>query len=268
VRPNTALRKLRAGQPAVGTWLSCGDSLTAELMAHVGFDWLVINMEHEAIDIRTMQAMLQAISTTDTIPMVRVVWNDVLAVKRPLDCGAYGVVIPMVNTRDEAIRAVQYCKYPPIGVRGYGGTRLSVCCGPEYFKCANEEIAVIVQLETAEALQNADDILSVKGIDAFFIGPNDLAASMGLPTSLDNRHPQFVEALKTLLAAGKRQGVPAGIHCGSPEAVNEVIDWGFQFVAMSSELGFMAQAARHSWAKVTVAENRRAVKEAAERDTY
>ncbi len=252
MRPNTVLRKLRAGEPSVGTWLSCGDSLSAELMAHVGFDWLVINTEHEAIDVKTMQTMLQAISTTETIPMVRVVWNDILSIKQPLDCGAYGVVIPMVNTRKEALQAVQCCRYPPQGIRGFGGTRRTLYGGKDYTAHANEEIAVIIQLESATALENADAILSVEGIDAFFIGPNDLAISMGLPTGLDNRHPEFMKAIDHLLAMGKKHRVPGGIHAGGPEAVNEMVDRGFQLVAMNGDTGFMMQAARENWGKVKV----------------
>jgi 4-hydroxy-2-oxoheptanedioate aldolase len=267
MRPNTVLRKLRAGEPSVGTWLSCGDSLTAELMAHVGFDWLVINTEHEAIDVKTMQTMLQAIATTETIPLVRVVWNDVLSIKQPLDCGAYGLVIPMVNTREEAIRAVQCCRYPPQGIRGLGGMRRTLYGGADYAAHANEEIAVIVQIESARALANAEAILSVAGIDAFFIGPNDLAASMGLPTGLDNRHPEFLQAIDHLLALGKKHGVPAGIHTGSPEAANEMIARGFQFLAMNSDMGFMVQAARADWARVEVNERDRG-EEAARSDTY
>jgi 4-hydroxy-2-oxoheptanedioate aldolase len=268
MRSNTVLRKLRAGEPSVGTWLSCSDSLAAELMAHVGFDWLVINMEHEAIDVRTMQMMLQAISTTDTIPMVRPVWNDILAIKQPLDCGAYGVVIPMVNSREDAIRAVQVCRYPPQGIRGIGGARRSLYGGPDYVAHANEEIAVIVQIETTQALANADEIMSVEGIDAFFIGPNDLAKSMGLSIGLDNRHPDFMRAVKHLLEVGKRHGVPGGIHAGTPSAVNEMLDLGFQFVAMDGDIAFMMQAARQSWSQVKVAAGREEAARAAKRDTY
>jgi 4-hydroxy-2-oxoheptanedioate aldolase len=250
MRTNRVKAKLKAGEPSVGSWLGCGNSLSAELMAHIGFDWLVVNTEHEAIDVKTMQSMLQAISTTDTVPMVRVVWNDIMEIKRPLDCGAYGVVIPMVNSREEAVKAVQCCKYPPMGIRGIGGARRALYGGPDYFEHANEEIAVIVQIETAEAFRNADEILSVEGIDAFFIGPNDLSASMGIPPSLDSRHPRFVEAARSLVKAGKQHGVAAGIHCGTPEAVNEAIAWGFQFIALSSDMGLMVEAARDGWAKV------------------
>ena len=126
MRPNKVLQKLRAGVPSVGSFLSCGNSLSAELMAHVGFDWLVVNTEHEAIDINTLQGMLQAISSTETTPFVRVVLNDLLAIKRVLDIGAYGLVIPMVNTREEAIQAVQYCRYPTVGIRGVGGMLLAL----------------------------------------------------------------------------------------------------------------------------------------------
>ena len=262
MRPNTVQRKLRAGQPSVGAWLSCGDSLAAELMAHVGFDWLVINTEHEALDVRTLQTMLQAISTTDTIPMVRVVWTDILAIKQPLDCGAYGVVIPMINTREEAIRAVKYCKYPPQGIRGIGGARRALYGGADYVACANEEIAVIVQLETAKAVDSAEEILSVEGIDAFFIGPSDLAASMGLPDRQDNPHPELLKAYDHLLAVGAKHKVPGGIHAYSPKSVDDMVDKGFRFVALSSDLGLMIRAARQDWAEIEAGRTGVAVHEA------
>jgi len=250
MRPNKVKAKLRAGEVSVGSWLASGSPLIAEIMAHVGFDWLVVDTEHGAIGIETAQSMLQAISTTETVPLVRVAWNDVALIKRALDIGAYGVVVPMVSTREEALNAVRFSKYPPEGVRGIGGVRRLLYGGPDYLSHANEEILVIVQIETAEAVENAEEILSVEGIDAFFIGPNDLSASLGLVPRLDNRDPEFVEVVRRVLAAGKRHGVAGGIHCGTPEAVEECMDWGFQFIALASDLSFLDQAARASWEAV------------------
>ncbi len=251
MRPNTMLAKLRAGQPSVGTWLNSPSSLSAEIMAHAGFDWLVINSEHSAINFESMQSILQAVATTSVIPMVRVIWNDISWIKVPLDIGAYGVVIPMVSTREDAVRAVQACRYPPAGIRGLGGERRTLYGGKDYVQRANDEIAVIVQIETAQALKNADEILSVPGIDAFFVGPNDLSASMGMAPSLDNREPAFIEALQRLVALGKKHGVAPGIHCGSPEALNERLAWGFQFLALGADLSYMTEGVRAALPRIT-----------------
>lgn len=159
MRPNRVKARLRAGEVSVGSWLTSGSPLIAEVMAHVGFDWLVVDTEHGAIGIETAQSMLQAISTTETVPLVRVAWNDVALIKRALDIGAYGVVVPMVSTREDAVNAVRFSKYPPEGIRGIGGVRRLLYGGPDYLSHANEEILVVVQIETAEAVRNAEEIL-------------------------------------------------------------------------------------------------------------
>jgi 4-hydroxy-2-oxoheptanedioate aldolase len=213
-------------------------------MAHMGFDWLVVDTEHAAIGIETAERMLQAISTTEVVPIVRVAWNDIAMIKWALDSGAYGVVVPFVSTREEAERTVSYCKYPPQGIRGVGGVRRGLYGGDSYFEQANDEILVIVQTETVEAVQNIDEILAVPGIDVFFVGPNDLSVSLGQPPSADNRDPEFVAVLQELLEAGRRHGVAGGIWCGSPEVARERIEMGFRFVDISSDLRFMARGAK------------------------
>ncbi|MBI4299763.1 MAG: hypothetical protein HY677_01405 [Chloroflexi bacterium] len=253
MRKNTVKEKWRRGEPTVGTWLNLGSPLSAEMLAHAGFDWLTVDQEHYAIDLGMLQSIFQAISTTDTIPMVRLAWNDPILIKRSLDAGAYGLVVPMINSREDAIRAVQASRYPPQGFRSMGGGRKALYAGADYPEHANEEIAVIVQIEHIDAVRNVDDILTVEGVDAFFIGPNDLAASMGLPIGLDNPHPDHMAAVAKVLEAGKRHGVPAGIHTGSGQEVLRRIEEGFQFIAISGDSGFMTRAAQDALAVVAKA---------------
>lgn len=266
MRPNKVKRRWQEGQPSVGSWLSLGNPLAAELLAHVGFDWLVVDLEHNAIDLADLQSIFQAIATTDTVPMVRVPGNDPQIIKRVLDIGAYGVVIPNVKSGAEAEQAVAACRYPPQGFRGVGTLRGRLYGGPDYLERANEEIAVIVMIEHIEAVRRAEEILGTPGVDAAFIGPNDLAASMGLPLGLDNPHPEHQAAVAAVLAAGQKLGVPVGIHCGSVEAVNQRIAEGFLWLALSSDAGFLMEAAlgafrKLDWAPVSGASPPQAVTE-------
>jgi len=250
VKKNRVKELWHEGKAAVGTWLALGSPLVAEVIAHIGFDWVLIDTEHGTIDIETTQSIIQAMSATATVPIVRVAWNDPALIKRALDAGAYGLLIPMVNTREEATRAVQASRYPPVGIRSYGGPRVRLYGGVDYFEHANEEIAVIVQIEHIDAVSHIDEILSVEGIDAWFIGPQDLAASMGVKLGLDNPDPRHVEVVNKVLAAGKKHHIPGGILVGSPEAVNQRIAQGFQFIAISSDEGFLRSAASVAFNKI------------------
>ena len=251
MKKNRVKELWREGKAAIGTWLVLGSPITAEIIAHMGFDWVVIDTEHGSIDIGTTQSIIQAVLTTDTVPIVRVPWNDPMLIKRALDAGAYGLVIPMVNSREEAIRAVKAARYPPVGIRSYGGPRARLYGGVDYFEHANEEIAVIVQIEHIDAVNRVDEILSVEGVDTFFIGPSDLAISMGLKPGLDQTDSKHVAAVSKVLAAGKKHHVPGGIQVGSPEAVNERIVQGFQFIALSSDEGFLRSMASAALNKVS-----------------
>jgi len=253
VKINTVKEKLAAGQPAVGTWLGLASPIAAEHMAHLGWDWLVVDTEHSPVGFETTVQCFQAIATTDTIPMARVAWNDPTLIKRLLDAGALGLVVPMVNTREEAEKAVAAMKYPPDGFRSLGGGRC-LFYGEDYFSWANDQVACIVQIEHIQAVRNAEEILSVKGVDACFIGPNDLAGSMGIKPDLGAGDPRHEEAIQEVLRAAKKVGTPAGIHVPSAEHVSKRIAQGFQFIALTNDAGFMkagakqAQAAIKGWA--------------------
>jgi len=251
LKKNRVKELWREDKAAVGTWLSLGSPIVAEIIANMDFDWVVIDTEHASIDIGTTQSIIQAMLATNTVPIVRVPWNDPALIKRALDAGAYGLVIPMVNSKEEAIRAVQASRYPPVGIRSYGGPRARLYGGTEYFEHANEEIAIIIQIEHIDAVSHIDEILSVEGIDAFFIGPADLAASMGLQVGLDNNDPRHIEAVNTVLASGKAHHIPGGILVGSPEAANQRIAQGFLFIGVSSDEGFLRSATSATLSKIT-----------------
>ena len=180
MRENHVLKKWRNDEGTVGAWISIDSSYATEHMAHVGFDWMCIDMQHGLIDYNDAKQMLVAISTTDTVPIVRVPWNEPYEIMKALDAGAYGVIVPLVNNREEVERAVAACRYPPDGMRSYGPARASLYAGRGYAAEANSNIACIVMIETAEALENLDEIMSTPGVDAVYIGPNDLAYALGL----------------------------------------------------------------------------------------
>lgn len=244
MRTNHAKARLRAGEPSIGTWLSLPSPEAAEQAARIGFDWLVVDSEHNAVDIRTLSLMFAAMSSSQTAPMVRIPWNSPENFKRALDAGAWGIVVPMVNSREEAERAVEATRYPPDGSRSVGGGRHAISFGggaEEYFRAANDEILLVLQIEHIKGVEAADEILSVPGVDACFIGPNDMAASMGigLGVPLESEHPQLVEAIERVRTTCNANGVAPGIHCSHGEAVAMRIAQGFQFCAMASEMRYM-----------------------------
>ena len=215
---------------ALGGWLGIPSSSSAELMAHAGFDWLCIDMQHGSIDYQVALTMLQAISTTDTVPIVRVPWNEPGIIMKSLDAGAYGVIIPMVNTRAEAEAAVAACRYAPAGVRSYGPARAVLYAGLDYFPNANAAVLCIPMIETKEALANLDDIVGTPGVDAVFIGPSDLSVSLGLPPGYDNDAPSFVDGVAAVVAACKKHNVIPGVFAGTAAVARKRIQQGFRLV--------------------------------------
>src|SRR5581483_2127590 len=257
MRANHARRRLAAGEPSVGTWLALPTPEGAEYVSALGFDWLVVDTEHNPIDIRTLAQMFMAMANSSATPMVRIPWNSPENFKRVLDAGAWGVVVPMVNSRAEAEQAAAAMRYPPLGTRSVGGGRHArgfETTADQYFRQANEELLLVVQIEHIQGVEHADEILSVPGVDACFIGPNDLAASMGIGIGvpLESDHPRLVEAVDHVRATCVKHGVAPGIHCSNAEGVNRRIKEGFLFCAMASELRYMlaglrADAARLDW---------------------
>jgi 4-hydroxy-2-oxoheptanedioate aldolase len=251
MRKNPVKQKLLEGKPSIGSWMNFNSPIVAERMAHVGFDWLVVDCEHSPIDMETLQNCFVAISTTDTVPMARIAWNDPVIIKRTLDMGAYGIVVPMVNSAEEAELAVASCKYPPEGRRSSGFGRAELYAGRDYKAHANEEIVVVIQIEHIDAVNNIEEIFSVKGIDAYFIGPGDLALSMGVPVVFgDNPDPGFQEAVGKIVEAGKKFGIPSGFHVASADGVNEKISQGYKFIALGTDGFFLSKTAGMELGKV------------------
>jgi len=244
MRANHVKRRLAAGEPSIGTWLGLPSPETAEFVSGLGFDWLVVDMEHNPIDIRTLSLMFTAMAHGQAAPMVRIPWNTPEHFKRVLDAGAWGVVVPMVNTQAEAELAAAAMRYPLLGTRSVGGRRHGTSFNaPEvhYFGHANDELLLVVQIEHISGVENADAILSVPGIDACFIGPNDLAASMGIGVKvpLESDHPELQAAIAAIGDACRRHGVAPGIHCSDASGVRRRIAEGFQFCALASEVYYM-----------------------------
>jgi 4-hydroxy-2-oxoheptanedioate aldolase len=219
-------------------------------MAHQGFDSLTIDMQHGVIDYQTAVTLLQAISTTPTIPLARVPWNDPAHLMKILDAGVYGVICPMISTREQAEALVQACKYPPRGFRSWGPVRASIYAGSDYGDQANSEIVVMPMIETAEALKNLDDILSVPGVDAIYVGPSDLSLALGYKPRLDQTDAAVVEAQKKIVAACKKHGVVAGIHNNTAAYALQMIEQGYQFVTLASDSRFLAARAAEEVAVV------------------
>jgi 4-hydroxy-2-oxoheptanedioate aldolase len=240
----------KTGKAAVNAWLMLPDSFSAETMAHQGWDSLTIDLQHGLIDYQAMISILQAISTTNTVPVVRVPWLEPGILMKALDAGAYGVICPMVSTRDEAQRLVSYTHYPPRGARSFGPVRAALYGGGDYAQHANDTILAFAMIETAQALDNLDEILSVEGLDAIYIGPSDLSLALGCPPDFDDPDAKVAQAIDHVLERARAHGVVAGIHNGTPEAALKRIAKGFQFVTVSTDVRLLATGAQQALARM------------------
>ena len=243
MRENTLRSMWARGDAVVNGWLAIPSAFSAEVMAHQGFDSLTVDMQHGVVDYQVAVTMLQAVSTTPTVPLARVPWNDPGRLMKILDAGVYGVICPMISTPEQAEALVQACKYPPRGYRSWGPVRASLYAGADYGDHANEDLVVMPMIETAEALRNLDDILSVPGVDAVYVGPSDLSLALGCKPRLDQTDPPVVEAQQRILEACKRHGVVAGIHTASSAYALKMIAAGYRFVTLASDGRFLAAKA-------------------------
>ncbi|HMO56386.1 MAG TPA: aldolase/citrate lyase family protein [Roseiflexaceae bacterium] len=243
---NPVTDKLRSGQPSVGSWLTLCSPAAAETMAHVGWDWLVVDVEHSPVGFETMVNCFRAAQLGGAVPMARVPWNDTIWIQRTLDAGAFGLVVPMVNSADDAAQVVANMKYATRGQRSSGGVRLAPYIDGDYRRWADEHLAVIVMIETIQAVNNAEAILAVDGVVGCFIGPNDLALSMGLTLSDTGPGTAHEDAMLEVLRAAQKVGKAAGKHCFSAAEVTMRIAQGFQFLALASDGVFMSAAAKQA----------------------
>ncbi len=250
MRPNKLRETWAAGQAVVNGWLAIPSSFSAETMAHQGWDSLTIDLQHGLIDYQAMVGMLQAISTTPTVPVVRVPWLEPGILMKTLDAGAYGVICPMVNTREDAQKLVAYTHYAPRGTRSFGPVRALLYGGADYPQHANDTIVTFAMIETAQALDNLDAILSVEGLDAIYVGPSDLSLALGCKPAFDEVEPKVAQAIDHILERATAHGIVAGIHNGSPEFALERVKKGFRFVTVSSDARLIAAGSQQVLAKM------------------
>jgi 4-hydroxy-2-oxoheptanedioate aldolase len=243
MRENPVKHRLREGKASVGTWLSLGSVTAAELLVPSGFDWLTVDMEHSPLSWETVAQMVGIIAHRGGVPLVRVPLNTIENIKRALDLGAFGIVVPMVNSVAEAEAAVRAAKYPPAGVRSVGGILRAMRFETDaatYRAGADEEVLVVIQAEHRLHLERAAKIAAVPGIDAVFIGPQDMGACLGLHPESTEMEPHFW----TVLAACRAAGVAAGIHTPNAEAARRRVAQGFRFVAAGSDAAMLDRLAR------------------------
>jgi 4-hydroxy-2-oxoheptanedioate aldolase len=227
---------------ALGAWLTIPSGFSAEIMAHAGFDWVCVDTQHGVIDYQQMVGMLQAVSATPVTPLVRVPWNEPGIIGKSLDAGARGIIIPMVNSKAEAERAVWSCRYAPAGGRSYGPLRANLHIGFDYYDHANADVLCIVMIETRDAVGRIDEILSVPGIDAVYVGPADLSITLGLPPAPDHDEPVFADAIDRILEGCRTHGIVPGI-AGNQKTAPKRIEQGFKLVEAASDAGLLGVGA-------------------------
>jgi len=239
--------KLKNREVTVGSWITLGHPSIAEILEKAGFDWLVVDMEHSAITLPQTQQLVQVIELSGRIPLVRVGENDATLIKRVMDTGAHGVIVPMVNSEDDAIRAVNAVHYPPRGTRGVGLARAQGYGNDfeKYKEWVNKESIVIAQIEHIKAIENLEKILRVEGIDGTIIGPYDLSGSLGFPGNFD--HEDVKKALERYKIVCEEMGKPMGMHVIPPDPVEvqKRIKEGYKFIAWSLDTLFLSVHCRN-----------------------
>jgi 4-hydroxy-2-oxoheptanedioate aldolase len=242
---------LQAGKPAIGTLVHLPSGPVAEVLAQAGFDWLMFDAEHGPINIETLQAMISATRGTDTVPTVRIARNLDWLAKQAMDIGALGIMVPGVNSKEEALAATRALRYPPQGERGVGPTFAALRWGltaAEYIKLANDQMLAIIQIEHIDAVNRIDEILAVPRVDLPLIGPYDLSASMGLIGQ--TAHPKVQEAIARVLAAGKKANLPVGIFGVTADEINKYLEQGFRAILVGVDASFLAAGAKEMLSQI------------------
>lgn len=254
MKTNPVKRKLQSGDPSFGTWLSLGDLYATRVMARLGFDWLTLDIEHSPVDWSQAAAIFGCIADAGGVPLARVPKGNHDYIKRVLDAGAWGIVVPMVDTLEQAKIAVAAAKYPPQGNRSLGGGMQFMnfdATATEYFQQANDEILVILQTESPTGVRNAEEIYSLPGVDAIFVGPVDLRANMRSPDGKEASDAEFEAALQRVVDVGKKVGTPTGMHVMDVPTAHRRADQGMQFIAIGSELRMMTSKAQETLAELS-----------------
>ena len=237
-----------SGGKVVNGWLGIPSSFSAEVMANADLDSLTIDMQHGIVEYQTAVTMLQGISTTNVTPLVRVPWNDPIPIMKMLDAGAYGIICPMVNTREECEKFVRACRYAPAGYRSFGPARAAIYGGADYASEANSSVITLAMIETAEAMENLEDIMSVEGLDAVYVGPTDLSISLGHApgtkgASLEPVADNVIAAIDEILATAAKKGIKTGIQCTSGEGVRDKFQKGFDLGTITADFRLIAAGA-------------------------
>jgi len=248
----TLKSKLNDNKTSLGCWVTISSPLIPEILAPAGFDWLCVDIEHTAINLNELLPMIIAMENKQITPLIRVGENNPNLIKRVMDIGAHGVIVPNVNSAKEALEAVKSVKYPPIGSRGVGLYRAQGYGRNfnDYLKWLEKESIVIIQIENIKAVENIDEIFSVKGIDAFLIGPYDLSGSINKPGNFDS--VEFKEIVKKILKSAKKHKIPAGFHSVSsdPNEAIKNLNKGYKFLAFSLDSIILQNAAISSLKKI------------------
>ena len=253
MRKNYAKEKLRNGEPSFGTWLSLGNLHATRVLARLGFDWLTLDIEHSAFDWNQATTIFSAVADAGCIPLARVPEGTHHYIKRVLDAGAWGIVVPMVDTVEQAKIAIAAAKYPPEGNRSVGGGMHSLnfdTTAGDYFAAANDEILVVLQTESPQGVENAEEIYSLPGCDAIFIGPNDLRFQMRAPDGTFPTPEEHEAMVQRVIEVGKKVGTPTGIHAMDPESALDRASQGMQFLAVGSDLRMMTFKAQETVAQL------------------
>lgn len=249
MKPNKLKQKWAAGEPALNAWLTIGNAFTSEVIAAQGFDSIVLDGQHGVMDYSDILSILQSTLAYDVTALVRVPWLEPGAIMRAMDAGAEGIICPMVNNRRQAEELVSYMRYPPLGTRSFGPTRIGVSAGSDYASSANEQVLCLAMIETAEAMENLDDIVSTPGLDGIYIGPADLTLGITngrLAPGADYEDEEIVAAIKKILAACKAANIFSCLHCGSADYAAKAFGWGFNLCTLNSDARFLALAAGDS----------------------
>ena len=242
---NKALVLWKNNHPVINGWLSLNNSFSAEAMGKMGWDAITIDLQHGQNDYLSSISILQALSSSKSVCFARVQWNDPGIIMKMLDLGVFGIIAPMINNREECEKFVSYCYYPPIGQRSFGPMRAQLNYGLNYFEKANNEIISLAMIETKEAIENLDSILSVPNLNGVYVGPGDMNSSYGLKPKFDVKDDPIYSNIKLIAEKAKEFGKVAGIHNGTPQYAKEMIALGYKFVTVSSDFRSMTAHAQN-----------------------
>lgn len=246
---NSALQKWRSGVASIGVWSNLPDIHVAEILSRSGVDWMCFDLQHGLMEYSDLTRLLPAICAAPVTPLVRVAANQPDQIGKALDAGAEGVIVPMINSAEEARRAVSACYYPPLGQRSCGPMRPAMLEGFNYLATANAQIACVLMIESQEGLERVDEIAAVDGVDALFVGPMDLCYGLGLPPG-DFTNARFAEAVAAIVAACRQHGIAAGMFGYTAEMARQSLQSGFVFASVGTDIGFLREGSRLALADV------------------